>query len=162
MYRVGQAIIQLKFINSSFSSLSALSKLDTQLPVERFEATVSQSTVPSPPLRRCPPNNNDPANQPVWEPPDCLVRRRHNRLRDYLQGLSTGIMYSKVVAIGTCTFTGSSFLGKNWSKLIPIKATQLFQRIHANKAPIIGNNICFKQIHTTVYYTTHCVIVYIY
>ena len=31
--------------------LVLLSKLDKQLPVERFEAAVSQSTVPSPPLR---------------------------------------------------------------------------------------------------------------
>ena len=31
--------------------LVLLLKLDKQLPIERFEATVSQSTVPSPPLR---------------------------------------------------------------------------------------------------------------
>ena len=40
--------IELTFISSSFSSLILLLKLDRQLPVEQFEATVPQSTVPSP------------------------------------------------------------------------------------------------------------------
>ena len=57
-----ETLIELKFLNSSFSSsntqcelfeLILLSKLDKQLPVEqfeRFESAVSQSAVPSPPL----------------------------------------------------------------------------------------------------------------
>ena len=54
-----ETIIELKFLNSYFSSsnfsirafrLILLLKLDEQLPVEQFEATVSQSTVPCPSL----------------------------------------------------------------------------------------------------------------
>ena len=67
---VGKTLIELKFLNSSFSSsnfsirafrariskfelfeLVLLLKLDKQLPVERFEAAVPQSAVPSPPLK---------------------------------------------------------------------------------------------------------------
>ena len=44
-----ETLIQLKFLNSSFSSLSSLLKLNKQFPVEQFEAAVSQSAVPSPP-----------------------------------------------------------------------------------------------------------------
>ena len=45
-----EALIELKFINSSFSSLSSyLTELDKQFPVEQFEPTVSQSAVSSPP-----------------------------------------------------------------------------------------------------------------
>ena len=45
-----ETLIELKFVSVSFSSLSSLLKLDKQFPVEQFEATASQSTVPSPPL----------------------------------------------------------------------------------------------------------------
>ena len=38
-----------ELLNSSFSSCVLFLKLDQQLPVEQFEATVSQSAVPSPP-----------------------------------------------------------------------------------------------------------------
>ena len=47
-----EALIELEYLNSSFSELILLSKLDKQFLVERFEATVSQSTVPSPPLKK--------------------------------------------------------------------------------------------------------------
>ena len=50
-----------------------------------------------------------------------------------------------VMFIGTFTFTGWSFIGKNSSKLIPIKV--LLTQINTNKAPIIGDSILFKQIH---------------
>ena len=43
---------ELEFLDSSFSSLSSYLKVDKQLSDERFEATVSQSTVPSTPLKR--------------------------------------------------------------------------------------------------------------
>ena len=46
-----EILIELKFLNSSFFELILVLKLDKQFPVEQFEATVSQSTVPSPPLR---------------------------------------------------------------------------------------------------------------
>ena len=42
-------LIELKFLNSSFEIILLLNS-DKQFPVEQFEATVSQSTVPSPPL----------------------------------------------------------------------------------------------------------------
>ena len=46
-----ETVVELKFLNSSFSSLSSYFKLDKQFPVERFEAASSQSTVPQyPPL----------------------------------------------------------------------------------------------------------------
>ena len=45
-----ETLIELKFLNSSFFKLILLLELDKQFPVEQFEATVSQSTVPSPPL----------------------------------------------------------------------------------------------------------------
>ena len=44
------ALFELKFLNSSCSSLFSLLKLDDELSIERFEPTVSQSAVPSPPL----------------------------------------------------------------------------------------------------------------
>ena len=47
-----------------FVSLILLLKLDQQFPVEQFEATVSQSTVPSPPLVCV-------TVWPVRRPPDC-------------------------------------------------------------------------------------------
>ena len=47
-----EALIELKFPNLSRSSLPSYLKLDKPLSVEQFEATISQSTVPSPPLRR--------------------------------------------------------------------------------------------------------------
>ena len=46
-----ETLIEVKFLDSSFLSLSSLLELDKQLPVEPFEATVSQSTVPSPSLK---------------------------------------------------------------------------------------------------------------
>ena len=45
-----ETLIELTILNSSFFELGLLLKLDRQFPVERFEATVAQSTVPSPPL----------------------------------------------------------------------------------------------------------------
>ena len=45
-----ETLIELKFINSSCSNLSLLLELAKQFPVEQFEATVSQSRVPSPPV----------------------------------------------------------------------------------------------------------------
>ena len=44
-----QTLIELKLLNSSFSSLSSYWNQTNKLPVELFEATASQSTVPSPP-----------------------------------------------------------------------------------------------------------------
>ena len=43
-------LIELKFVQLYVFELIPLLKLDEQLPVEQFEVTVSQSTVPSPPL----------------------------------------------------------------------------------------------------------------
>ena len=45
-----ETLIELKSLDSSFYELVLLLKFDKQLPVERFEAAVSQSAVPSPPL----------------------------------------------------------------------------------------------------------------
>ena len=47
-----ETLIELKFLNSSFSSLFSIIEIrQTAAPVERFEATASQSAVPSaPPL----------------------------------------------------------------------------------------------------------------
>ena len=45
-----ETLIELKLFNSSFVEPILLLKIDEQLPVEQFEATVFQSTVPSPPL----------------------------------------------------------------------------------------------------------------
>ena len=47
-----ETLIELKFPNSSLFELILLLKLDKQFPVEQFEAAVSQSTAPSPPLIR--------------------------------------------------------------------------------------------------------------
>ena len=47
-----ETLIELKFLDSSFFELVLLPKLDKRLPAEQFEATVSQSTVPSPPLKK--------------------------------------------------------------------------------------------------------------
>ena len=57
-----ETLIELKFLNSSSSSFLLL-KLDTQLLVEQFEATASQSTVPSPPLNR---GTDMPERQPTF------------------------------------------------------------------------------------------------
>ena len=46
-----ETLLELKLFTSSFSSFILLLKLDKQFPIEQFEATVSQSTVPSPPLK---------------------------------------------------------------------------------------------------------------
>ena len=47
-----ESLIELKFLNSSFSSCFILLKFDNQFPVtEQFEATASQSTAPSPPRK---------------------------------------------------------------------------------------------------------------
>ena len=43
-----EPLIELNLLNSLLFELIPLFKLDKQFPVERFEATVSQSTVPSP------------------------------------------------------------------------------------------------------------------
>ena len=47
-----ETLIELEFLDLRFSSFILLSKSDRQFPVEQFEAAVSQSTVPSPPLDR--------------------------------------------------------------------------------------------------------------
>ena len=60
-----ETLIELIFLNSSFSRSILLLKLGTQFPVEQFEATVSQSTVPSPPLIR------------LWHPPVILLPPAH-------------------------------------------------------------------------------------
>ena len=44
-----ETLIELKFLNSCFFELVLLLRFDRQFPVELFEATVSQSTVASPP-----------------------------------------------------------------------------------------------------------------
>ena len=43
-----ETLIELKFLNSSFSNCFLLSELDNELSVERFEPTVSHSAVSSP------------------------------------------------------------------------------------------------------------------
>ena len=48
--------------------LILLLKLDKQLPVQRFEATLSQSTVPSPPLKRACVNSFQTTLTPNREP----------------------------------------------------------------------------------------------
>ena len=53
-----------------------------------------------------------------------------------------GIMYREVYLY----ITGWSFIGKKLSKSIPIKV--LVKQIHTNQSPIIGNNLCVKQINT--------------
>ena len=45
-----ETLIVLKFLNLSCSSFILLLELNKQLPIEQFEPTAFQSTVPSPPL----------------------------------------------------------------------------------------------------------------
>ena len=74
-----ETLTELTFLNSSFSSLSSyILKFDKQLPLEQFEATSSQSTVLSPPLKKAqvqkaaaapPPAPLPPAPRPPPPPP---------------------------------------------------------------------------------------------
>ena len=56
--------------------LILLSKLDRQLPVEQFEATVSQSTVPSPPLNGLRFHRGGPAPGAAARPVAAKARRQ--------------------------------------------------------------------------------------